>query len=109
MFVRLGALHKEFSDAVQKLSEENETSDGTQKSIKLKYFGDGGGFNLTKRVKEMNEKIDYYDISNVIVQKSLYLEIKGYLDIIKDFPESEDVEKLRKRIEDITDPIPPIN
>jgi hypothetical protein len=62
-----------------------------------------------QQIKEMNEKIDYYDISNVIVQKSLYLEIKGYLDIIKDFPESEDVEKLRKRIEDITDPIPPIN
>jgi hypothetical protein len=69
MFVRLGALHKEFSDAVQKLSEENETSDGTQKSIKLKYFGDGGGFNLTKRVKEMNEKMEEIKKSQLTQKK----------------------------------------
>ena len=53
---------------------------------------------------EIKEKLAVYDIFNFIVKKTMYPEIKGYLDVLKEMPQTEEVMLLIERINMIQPP-----
>lgn len=55
-------------------------------------------------IDEIKEKLILYDIFNIIVKKTMYTEIKGYLDILKELPQTEEVILLIERINQIEPP-----
>jgi len=55
-------------------------------------------------IDEIKEKLILYDIFNIIVKKTMYPEIKGYLNILNELPQTEEVILLIERINQIEPP-----
>jgi len=53
---------------------------------------------------EIKEKLAVYDIFNFIVKKTMYTEIQGYLVVLKEMTQTEEVILLIERINMIQDP-----
>lgn len=55
-------------------------------------------------IDEIRERLILYDIFNIIVKKTMYPEIKGYLEVLKEMPQTEEVILLIERINMIEPP-----
>jgi hypothetical protein len=53
---------------------------------------------------EIKEKLAVYDIFNFIVKKTMYTEIQGYLVVLKEMTQTEEVVLLIERINMIQEP-----
>jgi len=55
-------------------------------------------------IDEIKEKLILYDIFNIIVKKTMYPEIKGYLVVLKEMTQTEEIVLLIERINQIEPP-----
>jgi hypothetical protein len=55
-------------------------------------------------IDEIKEKLILYDIFNPIVKKSMYPEIKGFLEVLKEIAQTEEIVLLIERINQIEPP-----